>query len=303
MQIPHMLRKKITGGFGPRGEKWLDKLPLLVEDCIRRWNLTDCVESSVISYNYVCFANSPEYGAVALKVGIPHLDLTAEMTAIKLYDGKNICQCYEQDPDLGAMLLERIQPGYDLTSVKSSSQRIKLAADVVAALPMEVSSAHDLPSWSDLAARTFGRLKEQSQAQKMLGLAAQAEELLRELEDSGRKRVLLHGDLNHYNILKSAEGWMAIDPKGQIGVTCMEAGRFMLNELEIAAPRDPVGLMNEMTAAFSEKLKEPRSIIALVAFLDKALSTSWKFEGFGPRDLTEDVEECGLLLRYYRSIT
>lgn len=95
---------------------------------------------------------------------------------------------------------------------------------------------------------------------------------------------------------------MAIDPKGQAGVACMEAGRFIINELEIAKRENPVSLMDEMTAVFSEKLGEPRAVIALVAFLDKVMGTSWKFEEHEPRDLTEDVNECEFLYQYYANL-
>jgi len=301
MQIPAVLEKKVVRCFGPQGEEWLGRLPSLVRKCVEKWNLTGCTNSEVMSFNYVCFAESQAYGRVALKVGVPHQELNTEMIALKLYKERNICQCYDQDQDLGAMLLERISPGHDLTKLSSSSDRIRAAADLVAALPIPLGQTFGLPRWSDLARKTFGRLRTQNIAGgKMLRLVAVAEEMIWELENSGRPKVLLHGDLNHWNILKDKDGWKAIDPKGQVGVACMEAGRFMLNELEIARQANPIKLMDEMTAAFSERLEEPRDIIASVAFLDKALSTSWKFEEHQQRDRSVDVEQCEFLLNYMR---
>lgn len=303
MEIPKILEKKVLRCFGLEGRVWLDKLPSLVEACINKWNLTDCELSPVISFNYICFANSPQYGEVALKVGIPHFDLNTEMTAIRLYNGRNICRCYDFDADWGAMLLERFRPGFDLTSVAGSPERIGIAAKLVSALPIVLEHSHGLPKWSDLALRTFSKLRCNNRVEeRMLNLVDIAEEKIYALENSGRKLVLLHGDLNHWNILMANAGWQAIDPKGQIGVAGMEAGRFILNELEIAAPDDPVKLMDEITSVFSKEMGEPRHIIALCAFLDKALSTSWKFEEHEQRDLTADVAECQFLLDYYLSL-
>lgn len=304
MVIPDILKAKIMSCFGPEGETWLERLPGLVQECLEKWQLSNCKESDVMSYNYVCFADSPQYGQVALKVGIPHFDLRTEMAAIKLYNGLNICQCYQQEPDLGAMLLERISPGNDLTTLESGRERMTVAAKIAAALPIVLETNPGLPSWSELAQNTFRKLRDQNNAgEKMLSLIDRAEQKIRDLENSGRPMVLLHGDLHHWNILKDGEGsWKAIDPKGQVGVACMEAGRFMLNELEIAAPDKPSALMDEMTAVYSEKLGEPRSVIALVAFLDKALSTSWKFEEHEQQDRTADVEECQFLYNYYLSL-
>ena len=304
MHIPTILEKKILRCFGPAGQHWLNTLPSLVAGCIDKWDLTDCETSEVISFNYVCFAVSPDYGEVALKIGVPHLDLNTEMISINLYAGNNICKCHDQDAGLGAMLLERISPGYDLTRLTDSSERIRAAAQLISNLPVPVKHNHGLPSWSDLAQNTFGKLRTENPAEhQMLNLVDIAEDLISGLESSGRPKVLLHGDLNHWNILMDKGGlWKAIDPKGQIGVACMESGRFILNELEIAAPIAPKNLMDQLTAEFSEALAEPRHIIALCAFLDKALGTSWKFDEHEKRDLSADVEECQFLLDYYKSL-
>ena len=45
-------------------------------------------------------------------------------------------------------------------------------------------------------------------------------------------QILLHGDLHHWNILSDADrGWMAIDPKGVIGASCLDVGRFINNAM------------------------------------------------------------------------
>ena len=250
MHIPDILRSQILRTFGPQGGEWLDRLPAIIEECTAQWQLTACVNSEIMSYNYVGFAQSREYGQVALKIGFPHFDLNTEMVAIKLYNGRNICQCYEQDEGRSAMLLERLTPGYDLTTVANSRERIGIAAELAAALPLPLEGT-GLPSWSELAQKTFTKLRVQINAgERMFRLLDLAERKLGELENSGRARVLLHGDLNHWNILKDCNGWKAIDPKGQAGVACMEVGRFMLNELEIAASNNPTELMDEMTAVY-----------------------------------------------------
>lgn len=302
MQIPDILRKKVVRCFGPQGEQWLRELPLLFQDCVEKWRLTDIQVSPILSFNYVCFGRSPEYGDVALKIGVP-LDgeLQTEMTAINLYQGRNICRCYDLDESLGAMLLERIRPGHDLTTIASSSERTAIAARLISQLPLPILDSHGLPRWSGLARRTFGKLRASNNGgAQMLQLTERAEELICQLETSGRPPVLLHGDLNHWNILLDSHGhWKAIDPKGQVGVACMEAGRFILNELDIAQPQNPGQLLDQITKAFAQAFREPRHIIALSAFLDKALGTSWKFEEHEVWDRSGDVAELQFFYDYY----
>ena len=304
MQIPATLVKKVVRCFGPEGESWLERLPHLYEACLSKWRLTNIQISSVISFNYVCFATSPDYGEVALKIGVPHNELFTEITALNIYEGRSICKCFAYDLELGAMLLERIKPGRDLTSLLSSDERLQAASRLVAQLPVPLQRGHVLPLWSDLAQRTFGKLRVQNSAgPQMTALVNLAEEMIQQLENSGRPLVLLHGDLNHWNILLDQDGqWKAIDPKGQVGVAAMETSRFILNELDISAPTAPAQLLSHMTEAFAKELKEPQHIIAQCAFLDKALSTSWKFEEHQKRDLTADVEECKFYLDFYERI-
>ena len=50
-----------------------------------------------------------------------------------------------------------------------------------------------------------------------------------ELCDSMGEEVVLHGDLHHENILRSGDGWIAIDPKGMVGEREYETGAFIRN--------------------------------------------------------------------------
>ena len=55
-----------------------------------------------------------------------------------------------------------------------------------------------------------------------------------ELASSQRQTMLLHGDLQHYNILFDNErGWVAIDPKGVIGELEYELNALLRNPIEL----------------------------------------------------------------------
>lgn len=43
--------------------------------------------------------------------------------------------------------------------------------------------------------------------------------------------MLLHGDLQHYNILQAQDTWLAIDPKGVVGDPGYEVGASFFNPL------------------------------------------------------------------------
>ena len=63
------------------------------------------------------------------------------------------------------------------------------------------------------------------------------ESIFAEYVPSQGERVLLHGDLHHWNILSATrEPWLAIDPKGVIGEREYDVGAFMRNPWGAVTP-------------------------------------------------------------------
>lgn len=79
--------------------------------------------------------------------------------------------------------------------------------------------------------------------------------LARRLLETQTDRVPLHGDLHHENILLSAHGWLAIDPKGLWGDPAMEAAAFLRNPWPALkdAP-DLKGLLHHRIARLAREL-------------------------------------------------
>ncbi len=303
LEIPAVLAEKAYRFFGDEGRRWLGRLPRLLAACAAKWRLRDCRVSPVISINYICFAESPEYGPVALKVGVPNPELWTEIRALQLFGGRHICRLHDQDVELGAMLLERLVPGHDLTSIADPAQRAATAAGLIAGLPVPHGDDPSLPSWRDWMRRAFARARREGKApERLLGMVDQAEVLFDELEREGRPSCLLHGDLNHWNMLFDARAgaWKAIDPKGAVGPGCLEAGRFIINELEMQGGRASAAFVNQMASMIGEAAGEPPRAVVRSGFLDCVLSTVWTLEEYVPKDITRAVDHCQLLLGAYR---
>jgi streptomycin 6-kinase len=62
-----------------------------------------------------------------------------------------------------------------------------------------------------------------------LELAPQARQVFKELLASSPDPVVLHGDLHHGNLLRGADGWVAIDPHGVTGDPAYDVGPLLLN--------------------------------------------------------------------------
>ncbi len=73
-------------------------------------------------------------------------------------------------------------------------------------------------------------------------------------------QLLLHGDLHHWNILDDASrGWMAIDPKGVIGASCLDVGWFICNAMDFESGElrsEKRKILLETIRVFSDTLGE-----------------------------------------------
>jgi streptomycin 6-kinase len=100
--------------YGAEGEAWLQRLPAILADCERRWSLEAGLPFEPLSYNYVAPAGRGDGERVVLKVGFPCKELMGEIEALQLYDGNGTARLLEAEPDQGALLLERLEPGTSL---------------------------------------------------------------------------------------------------------------------------------------------------------------------------------------------
>ncbi len=88
----------------------------------------------------------------------------------------------------------------------------------------------------------------------------------------------LHGDLHHDNILHSARGWLAIDPKGVLGDPCFDAANLFYNPLDrTGLCLDPERIAG-LAAACARTLRRDERTVLEHAFVYGCLSAAWHAE-------------------------
>src|SRR5574337_1567864 len=98
LDLPSDFIQAIQGAFKEDGHKFLANLPALIDNASRRWNLKDIQPVSNLSYNFVAFANQDQDNVV-LKIGVPNPELTSEMAALRLFDGKGAVRLLGADEE------------------------------------------------------------------------------------------------------------------------------------------------------------------------------------------------------------
>ena len=222
-----MRRRRAGDGDARRAAALSENLPDLValervaREVAADWQLELGETYALGRYSYVASAGE---GAV-LKVTPPEDDESnEEADALELWAGKGAVRLLRRDPARRALLIERA--GEDISGLdEDEATGIAVATGVKlwrpAAEPFRWIGDW-VPRWLDRAGG--------------LELAPVARELYASL-DVGRN-TLVHGDFHHHNILRSARGPVAIDPKPMLGEPEYDVPSFLWNPLSHRMRRD-----------------------------------------------------------------
>ena len=107
--------RRLTAACGKESARaaWLARLPEVVADLSRRWSLAldHPFDNDQTSCAWVAPATRVDKTRAVLKVGMPHLEGEHEIQGLRFWNGDASVQLLEADDELGAMLLERCEPG------------------------------------------------------------------------------------------------------------------------------------------------------------------------------------------------
>lgn len=282
MKLPPDFVRNIRSAFGKAGEQWLTDLPSLLAEAANKWHLT-LGPALPLSYNYVTMAKRSDGLDVVLKIGVMNQEVESELTALRYFAGEACVHLLEADDEKCMFLLEQLKPGEMLASVKDDEKRTHIACDIMTELwrpAPDDASLIRLTDWftaySKLRTRFDGTSGPIPKA-----LFERAEELISKLFAQAGPSFLIHGDLNHFNILSSGSRWLAIDPKGVIGPPEFECGPLLINPWPyLAYQHDAIKITRRRMDIFNERLGFPRELTRDWGFCHAILSVCW--------DLAED---------------
>ena len=168
------------------------------------------------------FAYAAPLGEHVLKIA-PSEDDQADLEpdALRFWDGAGAVRILRHDPSRRALLLERVEPGYDASRV-DEGEGIGALLDVGRQLwkPVQDPRFRSAHAAVERSLQTLG-------AAHPFGDVARS--IFRSLTPS--EQVLLHGDLHHHNLLRGPNGWLAVDPKPLVGEREFDVTAFLWNPL------------------------------------------------------------------------
>jgi streptomycin 6-kinase len=264
--------------FNEGDPTWLRALPELIARYAEKWSLTLAPHFPEIRINYVAPATRADGTSCVFKVSRWVDETSNEIAALRLWDGNGAARLLETDPDTGAMLIERLDPGTMLVEVAESDDD---AATIIAAgilrqlwrpVP-EQSGLRSLEDWCSAYDRNREALTRGAGGFPAT-LFQRADASRRDLLASTEAQTVLHGDLHHFNVLRARRAeWLAIDPKGLVGDRCFDVCQFFRN------PRDvPNGVNSRRLDLFCAELGLDRARTNAWCFVHAMLDACWDFE-------------------------
>ncbi len=112
----------------PQRAAWLERLPDVLRDLEHRWSLTlEAPFDDEVSCAYVAAAVRADATRAVLKIAMPHMEGEHEIHGLRFWDGDPTVRLLMADDDLGAMLLERCEPGTALRALPECEQDVVIS--------------------------------------------------------------------------------------------------------------------------------------------------------------------------------
>lgn len=263
--VPRSFAQGTFDREGEPGERWLARLPRIVDGLLERWG---CVPDGPVMHGGVGIivpVRRRAGGAAVLKVSFPHPGNVHEPDAFAAWAGRGAVLLHERDDERFAMLLERAGSA-TLAEVPDGDEAATVAGRLCRRLA--VPAPPGLPRLCGQASVWEGQLHadalelRHALPRRVVGAAVAT------VRDLGRVQpdLMVHGDLHATNILRAQrEPWLAVDPKGCVGDPAYDAG--------MAIKWRPLLLLasDELRKALHRRL----AVFAEAAELDRESARRW----------------------------
>lgn len=289
------LRNNMISTFGSKGVQWLENLPLTIENLKKKWTLKTDKKVSNLTYNYVEIVKTSKDKTALLKIGLNEGKGSREEVATNLLNPQRIRKIYSSHDN--ALLLEFINPGYTLNTVKNKEDRIKAGIDLLKDISLPKKEAVNLPTYRELLLEAIDLCtRERRGGNNYKAISNKAIEMYSRIE--GGTPFITHGDFHHDNILFGEKGWVAIDPKGVIAPKLMDLGRFIINE-----EWNHCSSYNELILSLnyiSKELGLSLDSLKEYGYIETVLAYSWWFQGdLSEKEYNTKVREMESKLKLY----
>jgi len=223
-------RQRLLRRFGDGVQSWMDELPARLLVLRERWSLE--LESVLPkgSMSVVLRCRTAEGQRAMLKISPDQERVAREIAGLAHWSTPHVPTVLRSDPSMGALLMEKIEPGTPLQD-SGTYPALRDVAQLLTALHAQGRPEFAFPSVADRVVYLFAawaRERQRDPTQVALvshELFDRGRRLALQLAEEPSRTVLLHGDFTPVNILDGGErrGLVAIDPCPTLGDPSFDA--------------------------------------------------------------------------------
>ena len=244
-----------------------------LEGHLARWRLVPDGKPFETHSSWLCFVRRGSDAAL-LKVFKPGSNEGPSARYFAVHGGNVTVRVLEGDGD--AILVERITPGTPLTTLSLTGRDDEATEVICKTIERLQSSRADITGWPGHVEHEIQFQTRQVVPPLTPEIAARARSLFRQLDATQETRVLLHGDLHHDNILfDEKRGWLAIDPKGEVGELAYELAAPLRNPLDGPDVFMSKTQMDRRVRIYCERLNLDRERVLGWCFARNASAAMW----------------------------
>jgi streptomycin 6-kinase len=141
--------------------------------------------------------------------------------------GAGATEVLARDQDLGLLVTRRFLPGDDIRPLarRDDDAATRAIALLAAEIHRDQRPVHGLPALEEIGAAFDAA----SDSRLPAPTVDAAKGLFADLVADNTAMVVLHGDLQHFNVLNAGGSWRVIDPHGWVGDPAFEAAALLAN--------------------------------------------------------------------------
>ena len=188
--------------------------------------------------------------------------------------GAGATEVLARDQDLGLLVTRRFLPGDDIRPLARRDD--DAATRAIALLAAEIHRyqrpVHGLPALEEIGAAFDAA----SDSRLPAPTVDAAKGLFADLVADNTAMVVLHGDLQHFNVLNAGGSWRVIDPHGWVGDPAFEAAALLANPRGLVEGGDARGMDGHELAV---KARRRAEVYAEATGYDVDRLRAWGFVG------------------------
>lgn len=231
ISIPATFAEDTITREGEAGRAWLEALPNTVENLCQHWQLT--IKGPVIhGYAGIAMLVQRDKEECVLKVYWRDEDTDSAPVALKIWNGRGAVMVLEHEPQIGALLLEKLDPNRSLEQLEIG-EAVMIAGRLLRRLA--IPAPEHMRSVTDMAGQMVYSMQQRWEhygrpfSHQLLERVCEWTKELGPASDN----LMTDYDLHYADILASQrEPWLMIDPKAIAGDPEFSLAQLLWTRLE-----------------------------------------------------------------------